>query len=266
MPNLADSSQPNTEASQRRPRQISQHIPEQMSTEIPINKVLQRCAGGCASIERLSLCAGCRSVRYCGKACQKAHWSDHSTDCKRLQVQKDLAIECGMTLRVQKHLNDFINLHHRGLLHGVADELGVFVNPKHAENRVLTFRLEYTPKEMRKFRIVDYWTASKAFLKGVDWKQLGVPVSAEVLCTVTIGFALGDLNECPTELTVMQFLKEQDSSFAKPLAELTQSINDGFVFLGQQEGKLIKSELGTKVSSALRGKLFAVPINAGGFV
>ena len=28
-------------------------------------------------------CTGCKQVRYCGEACQLAHWKAHKADCKR---------------------------------------------------------------------------------------------------------------------------------------------------------------------------------------
>jgi hypothetical protein len=31
-----------------------------------------------------TLCSGCRGVRYCGRACQKAHWKQHKAVCKAL--------------------------------------------------------------------------------------------------------------------------------------------------------------------------------------
>jgi hypothetical protein len=33
-------------------------------------------------------CTGCGTVRYCGKACQKAHWPAHKPACKRLQPSR----------------------------------------------------------------------------------------------------------------------------------------------------------------------------------
>jgi hypothetical protein len=35
---------------------------------------------------KLQECTGCRSVRYCGKACQKMDWPTHKPTCKRLQA------------------------------------------------------------------------------------------------------------------------------------------------------------------------------------
>ncbi len=35
---------------------------------------------------RLQECMGCRSVRYCGRKCQKADWPAHKGTCKRLQA------------------------------------------------------------------------------------------------------------------------------------------------------------------------------------
>jgi hypothetical protein len=35
---------------------------------------------------KLRDCSGCKSVRYCGRECQKADWSVHKPTCKRLQA------------------------------------------------------------------------------------------------------------------------------------------------------------------------------------
>jgi hypothetical protein len=37
---------------------------------------------------KLQECSGCRSVRYCGKDCQKADWPAHKATCKRLQAAR----------------------------------------------------------------------------------------------------------------------------------------------------------------------------------
>jgi hypothetical protein len=44
--------------------------------------------GQCGMTERSKLreCSGCKSVRYCGKVCQKAAWPEHKATCKRLQA------------------------------------------------------------------------------------------------------------------------------------------------------------------------------------
>jgi hypothetical protein len=35
----------------------------------------------------LMKCTVCLQVRYCGEACQHAHWSAHKTDCKRRKAE-----------------------------------------------------------------------------------------------------------------------------------------------------------------------------------
>lgn len=45
--------------------------------------------GGCGTkkeggIDRLSLCNGCRSIFYCSRECQKAHWRQHKSMCQRI--------------------------------------------------------------------------------------------------------------------------------------------------------------------------------------
>jgi ankyrin repeat protein len=36
----------------------------------------------------LKKCTGCRQARYCGRACQLAHWKAHKADCKRWSAEK----------------------------------------------------------------------------------------------------------------------------------------------------------------------------------
>jgi hypothetical protein len=53
-----------------------------------------RSCAGCGNtaemLERGKLleCSGCRTVCYCGKACQKADWPVHKPVCKRLQAAR----------------------------------------------------------------------------------------------------------------------------------------------------------------------------------
>ena len=35
-----------------------------------------------------SLCMGCRSVSFCGKACQKVAWPGHKKECRRIVREK----------------------------------------------------------------------------------------------------------------------------------------------------------------------------------
>jgi hypothetical protein len=35
---------------------------------------------------KLKECTGCRSVRYCGTACQVADWANHKARCKKLRT------------------------------------------------------------------------------------------------------------------------------------------------------------------------------------
>jgi hypothetical protein len=54
-----------------------------------------RCAGpGCGAAgagAALKLCTGCEQVRYCGAACQRAHWAQHKAACRQAQRARDAA-------------------------------------------------------------------------------------------------------------------------------------------------------------------------------
>lgn len=42
----------------------------------------------CGATGSLKRCAGCRGVRYCGAACQRAHWRQHAAECRRLRAAR----------------------------------------------------------------------------------------------------------------------------------------------------------------------------------
>ena len=42
----------------------------------------------CGKTGAKSLCLGCRSVSYCGKACQKVAWPSHKRECRRIVQEK----------------------------------------------------------------------------------------------------------------------------------------------------------------------------------
>jgi hypothetical protein len=39
---------------------------------------------GCEELPKLQVCRGCDAARYCSKACQEAHWPEHSAGCRKL--------------------------------------------------------------------------------------------------------------------------------------------------------------------------------------
>ena len=42
----------------------------------------------CGKAGAKSLCMGCRSVSFCGKACQKVAWPGHKKECRRIVREK----------------------------------------------------------------------------------------------------------------------------------------------------------------------------------
>ena len=46
----------------------------------------------CGKTGAKSLCKGCRSVSYCGKACQKVAWPTHKRECRRIVREKAEAL------------------------------------------------------------------------------------------------------------------------------------------------------------------------------
>jgi len=52
-------------------------------------KQCAQCGKGEAFVGTLLMCSVCKSRFYCDKACQKAHWKSHKTQCKQLQEAKE---------------------------------------------------------------------------------------------------------------------------------------------------------------------------------
>ena len=46
----------------------------------------------CGKTGAKSLCVACRSVSYCGKACQKIAWPSHKRECRRIVREKAEAL------------------------------------------------------------------------------------------------------------------------------------------------------------------------------
>ena len=42
----------------------------------------------CGKAGAKSLCTGCRSVSFCGKACQRTAWPGHKRECRRIVREK----------------------------------------------------------------------------------------------------------------------------------------------------------------------------------
>eukprot|EP01083_Nonionella_stella_P068611 182355_1 len=51
----------------------------------------ERNCASCLKGNSLKLCARCKSVNYCSRACQKKHWPKHKKECQRIVERKVLA-------------------------------------------------------------------------------------------------------------------------------------------------------------------------------
>jgi serine/threonine-protein phosphatase 6 regulatory ankyrin repeat subunit B len=53
-----------------------------VALRLPVSKMRQCAHCGMASWEKMSKCSGCKTVSYCNRACQVAHWKVHKQACK----------------------------------------------------------------------------------------------------------------------------------------------------------------------------------------
>lgn len=59
-----------------------------LSEQYFVNKFAKRACGACNVVDfmatdKFKQCGRCKNIRYCSKACQKAHWSTHKLVCKK---------------------------------------------------------------------------------------------------------------------------------------------------------------------------------------
>lgn len=55
---------------------------EMMQTMNPGSVAVQGCKGcGAVVVGKMMQCSRCKNARYCGAACQKAHWPKHKLEC-----------------------------------------------------------------------------------------------------------------------------------------------------------------------------------------
>jgi hypothetical protein len=58
----------------------------------PVRAAAKRQCGQCGQEQKeLQWCSGCKGIKYCDAACQKAHWKLHKKECKALQQQRKMA-------------------------------------------------------------------------------------------------------------------------------------------------------------------------------
>ena len=52
-----------------------------------------KCCPVCGKTGAKSLCVACRSVSYCGKACQKVAWPSHKRECRRIVRERTKVLD-----------------------------------------------------------------------------------------------------------------------------------------------------------------------------
>ncbi len=60
--------------------------------------------GECAAcgVAARSLCAGCKSTRYCNRECQKMHWNEHQHECAELHEANSRLWPSALSLRIRQ--------------------------------------------------------------------------------------------------------------------------------------------------------------------
>lgn len=67
--------------------QPSQHQDPSPAASVASSAAVPRVCAACGATSGLRRCSGCRSVRYCGPTCSRAHWTQHKGECRRIQAQ-----------------------------------------------------------------------------------------------------------------------------------------------------------------------------------
>lgn len=199
----------------------------------------------CKSYDRLSLCAGCQSVRYCGSVCQKAHWSTHKGFCKRMKASR--ATETGISSDFQKHLSGFLQLHRDALRSGVACDLNAFRKESIVHKCIVSLTLLHTPKECGKKALRISILEHEVVPRLGPMKELGGPLQIPMLVVMC------SPGEVIRRLVVYLFYHQSEiesnlpSQFNVPMSTYAAGINRGSVFLKEPVGGLREVAANEKV-------------------
>jgi hypothetical protein len=68
------------------PISVSDMLSEGAAAQASYEQIAETCAA-CGKKGKVLRCARCKSVGYCGKACQTSAWGDHKKECKRISKQ-----------------------------------------------------------------------------------------------------------------------------------------------------------------------------------
>ena len=74
--------------STRPPRPQNLAMENMQNVTAALNALGVKTCLACGKAGAKSLCMGCRSVSFCGKACQKVAWPGHKKECRRVQREK----------------------------------------------------------------------------------------------------------------------------------------------------------------------------------
>ena len=59
-----------------------------MSTTAAVSSTCAACGEAASTTLKLQRCTACRSVAYCGRDCQLAHWKQHKRRCKAIKAER----------------------------------------------------------------------------------------------------------------------------------------------------------------------------------
>ena len=90
--NLA-SKEAKSSPSTRPPRPQNLAMENMQNVTAALNALGVKTCLACGKAGAKSLCMGCRSVSFCGKACQKVAWPGHKKECRRVQREKARALD-----------------------------------------------------------------------------------------------------------------------------------------------------------------------------
>ena len=74
--------------STRPPRPQNLAMENMQNVTAALNALGVKTCLACGKAGAKSLCTGCRSVNFCGAACQREAWRGHKRECRRVQREK----------------------------------------------------------------------------------------------------------------------------------------------------------------------------------
>lgn len=152
----------------------------------------------------------------------------------------------GLSESVQDHLHHYIQLHMPALKCGAANALQAFTPQCKLSTLVVVFVLRYTPRDHRRFLIVNFGLQAKAAFDEKVWATLASQLPLTHNPRVNMVFAVEGM-ACLHQAIEYSENEQVAGSYNAALVQYVRAINSGSVFIPDEKGNLRRGLLNDKI-------------------